>query len=155
MENIYMMKRADEASDEGTPLSKATFLTDETAAALGLSGDATVNDAFVRLTSASMVYTGSGVPSCAIPAKAGDKYIDVSASPALVFVCVKNDGQAEWANLAVTTKKLKTEVFTASTVWNLPANISQYDDARIVVFGGGGGGGVPAGNSSDLRGGGG
>ena len=155
LENIYVMKRADEAVDEGTPLSKATFLTDETAAALGLSGDATVNDAFIRLTSASMVYTGSGLPTGAIPAKVGDKYIDVSASPALVFICVSSDGEAVWANLATTTKKLKTEVFRTSQVWNVPANISQYDNARVVVFGGGGGGGLPSGDTSDLFGGGG
>ena len=37
--NTYVLTRADEPTDQGTPLSKATFLTDATAAALGLTGD--------------------------------------------------------------------------------------------------------------------
>ncbi len=37
--------RADEPIEEGTPLNKATLLTDETAALYGLNEDATVNDA--------------------------------------------------------------------------------------------------------------
>ena len=42
--------RADNPTQEGTPLNKATFLTDETAAFLGLeSDDPTVNDAFAKL----------------------------------------------------------------------------------------------------------
>ncbi len=39
--------RADEPTEEGTPLNKATLLTDETAALYGLGEDATVNDALM------------------------------------------------------------------------------------------------------------
>ncbi len=41
---LYDMTRADEPTEPGTPLSKATLLADDTAALYGLTGDATVND---------------------------------------------------------------------------------------------------------------
>ena len=44
--NIYDMERADEPLETGTPLNKATLLSDETAALLGLTEDSNVNDAF-------------------------------------------------------------------------------------------------------------
>ena len=47
--NTYDMVRADQPTEEGTPLNKENLLSDETAAALGLSGDPTVDDAFGAL----------------------------------------------------------------------------------------------------------
>lgn len=48
---IYL-RRADEPSEEGTPLNKANMLTDETAEAVGLdpAADPTPNDAFFKLS---------------------------------------------------------------------------------------------------------
>lgn len=43
------MERADEPTQVGTPLNKGTLLSDATAAALGLTGDATVNDGLAKL----------------------------------------------------------------------------------------------------------
>lgn len=40
---------ADEPTEVGTALNKANLLSDETAAALGLTGDPTVNDAFAKM----------------------------------------------------------------------------------------------------------
>lgn len=40
---------ADEPTEVGTALNKANLLSDETATALGLSGDPSVNDAFAKL----------------------------------------------------------------------------------------------------------
>lgn len=49
-ENTYDMVRADEPTQEGTPLNKATLLSDETASALELSqSNPTVNDALYKL----------------------------------------------------------------------------------------------------------
>lgn len=45
-ENVYDMIRADEPTQEGTPMSKATFLKDETAAMFGLGVDAVPDDVF-------------------------------------------------------------------------------------------------------------
>lgn len=47
-DGVYDMLRADEPIQDGTPLNKATLLTDETAARFGLSDDATVNDALAN-----------------------------------------------------------------------------------------------------------
>lgn len=50
--DTYDLTRADEPMQIGTPLNKATLLTDETATALGLAqGDPTVNDALAALKS--------------------------------------------------------------------------------------------------------
>lgn len=53
--DIYDMARADEPQQEGTPLNKNTLLTDETATALGLSTDASVNDALAKLSAAAFL----------------------------------------------------------------------------------------------------
>lgn len=42
---VYDLTRADQPTEAGTPLNKATLLTDETAALYGLDETATVNDA--------------------------------------------------------------------------------------------------------------
>lgn len=47
--NTYDMVRADQPTQDGTPLSKENLLSDATASALGLTGDPTVDDAFGRL----------------------------------------------------------------------------------------------------------
>ena len=49
--NIYDMERADQPTQEGTPLNKATLLSDATAAALGLAGDdPTVDEALASIS---------------------------------------------------------------------------------------------------------
>ena len=48
MANTYTMKRADEPTQQGTPLNKATLLTDETANLMG-GAVQTPDDAFKRL----------------------------------------------------------------------------------------------------------
>lgn len=47
--NTYDMVRADQPTQEGTALNKANLLSDETAAALGLVGDPTVDDALKNI----------------------------------------------------------------------------------------------------------
>lgn len=49
LENTYTMKRADEPTQQGTPLNKANLLTDATATSIGLTNEATPNDAFSRI----------------------------------------------------------------------------------------------------------
>jgi hypothetical protein len=50
-ENIYDMERADDPLQVGTPLNKSTLLSDETVEELGLSEDATPNEAIKFLNS--------------------------------------------------------------------------------------------------------
>lgn len=47
--NTYDMARADEPTQEGTPLNKATFLKDSTASLLGLPNSAVPDDALIAL----------------------------------------------------------------------------------------------------------
>lgn len=65
-ENTYDMVRADEPTQEGTPLNKATLLKDNTAKALGLtSEDPTVNEALLKIfntaNSKARIVTGNYV----------------------------------------------------------------------------------------------
>ena len=53
------MERADNPVQVGTPLNKATLLTDETAALLGLNADAVPDDAFDALSHRAQFASGS------------------------------------------------------------------------------------------------
>lgn len=57
-ENTYDMERADSPAQEGTPLNKATLLTDTVAALLGLSDEATVNDMLAALAATTSISRG-------------------------------------------------------------------------------------------------
>lgn len=64
--NTYDMVRADDPTQEGTPLNKATLLKDDTAEALGLtSEDPTVNEALLEIfntaNSKARIVTGNYV----------------------------------------------------------------------------------------------
>lgn len=54
--NLYDLTRADQPTQEGTPLNKASLLKDSTAALLGLGTDAVPDDAFVALVLGQGVY---------------------------------------------------------------------------------------------------
>jgi len=66
--NTYDMARADDPTQEGTPLNKTTLLKDATAALFGLGANAVPDDAFVaiktmfdgRVRLASGTYAGTG-----------------------------------------------------------------------------------------------
>ncbi len=153
MENTYTMVRADEPTDEGTPLNKATLLSDDTAARLRFSAsdDPTVNDALNFLGDASIVFKRAGEPTGAFPAEVGDIYVNTAASPQAVWVCVAVDasGATSWQRLVVLQRVFKTEIFTASTTWTVPDTVD--GDVSVLVFGGGGGGGKSGYYSSSRR----
>lgn len=54
--NTYDLTRADQPTQEGTPINKASLLKDSTAALLGLGTDAVPDDAFVALVLGQGVY---------------------------------------------------------------------------------------------------
>lgn len=58
--NIYDMVMADQPTEAGTPPTKANLLTDETAASMGLSTDATVNDALQTLATEAIPISRGG-----------------------------------------------------------------------------------------------
>lgn len=54
-ENVYDMVRADQPTQEGDPLNKSTFLTDNTASLFGLDDTAVPNDVFNILKNVSLI----------------------------------------------------------------------------------------------------
>lgn len=102
-DDYFVLTRQDEPTQEGTPLGKATLLSDATAALLDLSGDPTVNDAFQKIGNGfSMIRTGTAAPGPDTPGKRGDIYIqDDGGARRYVWFCdaVGNrdyDIGAEW-----------------------------------------------------------
>lgn len=73
--NTYDMVRADQPTEEGTPLNKENLLSDETAAALGLSGDPTVDDAFGALDQSIKDQTKVGDIKITTRTDLGDKWL--------------------------------------------------------------------------------
>lgn len=64
--NIYDLERADQPSETGTPLNKATFLKDATAALFGLTSAAVPDDVLAAIATGRAkievgTYTGTGV----------------------------------------------------------------------------------------------
>lgn len=59
MENTYTLIRADEPKEAGTPINKATLLTDETATRYGLADTAVPDDVLAILADAARVQGGA------------------------------------------------------------------------------------------------
>lgn len=76
--NTFDMIRADEPENEGTPLNKNTFLTDETAVELGLdpASDPTPNDALAALME-RMLADGNGIMQKMMQMPKGDSNVGI------------------------------------------------------------------------------
>lgn len=104
--NIYDMERADQPTQEGTPLNKATLLSDATAAALGLAGDdPTVDEALATL----------------MPGWVGDIRITARADLGDNWLLCNGDqvSAAEYPELAgILSSRLKNKWFQAKDIWS-------------------------------------
>ena len=61
-QNVYTMERADQPTQEGTPLNKTTLLKDVTAQLFGLTADAVPDDVLVSIANGrAKIYKGSYV----------------------------------------------------------------------------------------------
>lgn len=104
--NIYDMERADQPTQEGTPLNKATLLSDASAAALGLAGDdPTVDEAWAAL----------------MPGGVGDIRITTRADLGDNWLLCNGDrvSAAEYPELAeILSSRLKTQWFQAKDIWS-------------------------------------
>lgn len=148
-ENTYDMVRADEPTQEGTPLSKATLLSDDTAAALELSqSDPTVNDALYALnqkmpTAVLNVTTNAGV---VVTATKGSKVLSATADSSGLAV-LHPDGIGTWTlkatingktlevpfvidAIAVFNTSLTTDLEAAS--WELISKVAETGNAASV-----------------------
>lgn len=82
-ENTYDMTRADQATQQGTPLNKATFLKDDTAALFGLQNTAVPDDVFAILSKATLVGADGSLSTAS-----GDEY----STPKIEFTSYLGNG---------------------------------------------------------------
>ena len=134
--NTYDMVRADQPTQEGTPLNKANLLADAVAAKLGLTGDPTPNDALDALADQ----------------KANKQQ---SADDAGKYWKIGTDGSLEFGTPVAKFSQGPLIITTSQTV-----DLSQYglkigDQINVVCIGAGGGGGGGIGGTSNAATGGG
>jgi len=88
-DDLFILTRSDEPTQEGTPLNKASLLSDATAEGFGLTGDgATVNNALALVSgSYSRIRTGQTAPNADTEAKRGDIYIMDSGTERHAYLC--------------------------------------------------------------------
>lgn len=89
--NLYDLAMADEPSQVGTPLNKATLLTDATASLLGLSGDPTVDNALNSLSSRARIETISYVGTGETTQPLAEKTFTFSFSPILLLLFISGN----------------------------------------------------------------
>lgn len=155
-ENKYTLEWADEPTQVGTPLSKATFLPDTLAKRLKLlQDDPTVADALdsmaATMEKACKITVGEEPPTASTFGDAGDEYIQTKSETDLViWKCAGgSDGAYGWFAMLRTAKTLNTKVFTASTEWSPPDTLT--GDVHIIAVGGGGASGGAGGGSGYIR----
>jgi len=103
-DDLFVLTRDDEPTQAGTPLNKASLLSDATAEAIGLTGsDPTVNDALGFLAANyCRTFSGASAPGLDTPGKRGDIYIrDSGGGQRTIYVCdasgeKPDDLGAEW-----------------------------------------------------------
>lgn len=129
-DDLFILTRADEPTETGTPLNKASLLSDATAAAFGLTGDAaTVNGALALVSSGySRVLNGISVPGADTPAKRGDIYVMDSGGERHAYLCDAVgeraiDLGADWEQGNITTGGVSSDASyrVRSQVVNVPA----------------------------------
>lgn len=88
-DDLFILTRSDEPTQVGTPLNKASLLSDATAAGFELTGDdATVNNALSLVAgNYARVRTGVSAPDTSTPAKRGDLYVMDSGAERHVYLC--------------------------------------------------------------------
>ena len=88
-DEYFILSRADDPEQAGTPLNKATLLSDAAAEAIGLTGaDPTVSEALTTLAqSKAAVRKGSAAPGTGTPGQVGDLYVAEDEDGRRVYVC--------------------------------------------------------------------
>lgn len=136
------IERADNPTQEGTPLNKKTLLSDSRVATLwpiaaSRPSEPTVSDALGMM----VAQVGNSDPTKDTSAPLGGQYINQSANGGL-FTCVDIvDGKCVWYKSASLALKLQTQIITSSQTWTKPANLSG-EPISVLAFGGGGGSGT-------------
>lgn len=139
--NVYDLVRADQPQQEGTPLNKASLLTDATAEAIGLTGDPTVDDALATLngniiTPILNIHTTARV---VVTATKGSKVLTATSNSSGLAVLYPNElgtwvlsatisGKAMSVNYEIDTVSVRDVYLTtdlASASWEVISAISE------------------------------
>lgn len=88
-DDLFILTRADEPTQAGTPLNKASLLSDATAAGFGLDADGATVDAALSLVAGQFtrVRVGTAAPGPDTEAKRGDVYIMDAGGDRHVYLC--------------------------------------------------------------------
>ena len=101
--NTFDLVRADQPTQDGTPINKASLLKDTTAALYGLPNTAVPDDVL-----SSMRLRGASNPDKSTAAKAGAFYIQ-EGTPAIIWLCYGQDSENNyiWKPVGKAGKKLE------------------------------------------------
>ena len=133
-ENTYDMTRADQATQQGTPINKATFLKDDTAALFGLEITAVPDDVLAILSKAALVGADGSLSTAS-----GDEY----STPKIEFTSYLGNGTGGPSNPCSVVFSFKPDLiylyatkpqsssvisptFTAATTGVFMIDISEY-----------------------------
>ena len=110
--NTYTLTWADEPTQEGTPLNKASFLPDSLALYMGLAQeDPVVADALRHLAEQAAhfctIFVGTDEPGADFVGKTGDEYIQSRSGGVVVWKCTGDSNGYEWTPLVKTSKTMK------------------------------------------------
>ena len=145
-ENTYDMVRADEPTQEGDPLSKATFLKDATAALFGLGNDAVPDDVFSTLSECLPQILVTTLPNIEVTASLNGRTVRATSdSSGLAVLKVTSYGvwtiSANIYGLSVSTNceikaiaQYELSLFPAleSTDWGSISSISESGNASKI-----------------------
>jgi hypothetical protein len=139
-DEVFDVIRADSPSVEGTPLTKATILSDAVAAKLGLSDDAAIpSNGFDKLAAYAGIYSGTCGTAAGTAAKTADITGFALETGATVRVTFTYANTASSPTLDVTSTGAKPIYYAGA--YAKPGVISagltallQYDGARWVVL---------------------
>lgn len=125
-ENVYDMTRADQPTQEGDPLNKATLLKDATAALFGLGTDAVPDDVLALLSKAALYKTVT--PDIQLGTlNEGDIFILNENGEPVEFYVAKKDYEASYnSGRVLVVRKYGVE----KGQWNLQG-INAYDNSII------------------------
>lgn len=125
-ENVYDMTRADQPTQQGDPLNKATLLKDSTAALFGLGTDAVPDDVLALLSKAALYKTITPTAQLGALPEGSIIYLNENGSPVPFYVAKQGYEPSHNTNRVLVVRKDAVQ----QGVWNSD-NENTYDGSTI------------------------
>lgn len=125
-ENVYDMTRADQPTQQGDPLNKATLLKDATAALFGLGTDAVPDDVLALLSKAALYKTITPTAQLGTLQEGSIIYLNENGSPVPFYVAKQGYEPSHNTNRVLVVRKDAVQ----QGVWNSD-NENTYDGSTI------------------------